>query len=295
MMRKLLGLLGTISLLGIAAWLAIATMSPQSTHAFSSGITGRSTTGCGGCHGASANTGVTVAFSGPISVAPGSTNNYTVSVSGGPPNGGGLDASVSGGTLAAGANTHLMGTEIAHMDANTRTWMFSWTAPATTGVVTMSAAGNAVDLNGSTSSDAWNVATLDITVDAASPTPPNTPVLPTNTPAPPTAANMPVPQTPTNTPAPGTSRGQQLYNQYCTSCHEPSSPGFVQEKVYGESASDIAEATQEERQMQWLKGILSSQNIRDIASYLKTIHQDKDHDDDDDKVDEEEEEKEEDD
>src|SRR3990172_10792274 len=236
-MRKLLGLLGTISLLGIAAWLAIATMSPQSTHAFSSGITGRSRTGCGSCHGASPNSGVTATFSGPTTVAPGSTNNYTATVSGNPTNGGGLDVSVSGGILAAGANTQLIGTEITHMDGNATTWMFSWTAPATPGTATMYVAGNAVNLNGSTSGDAWNLATLDITVGPASPT----------------ATNMPVPQTPTNTPAPGTSRGQQLYNQYCTSCHEPSSQGYVGENAYGESASDIAEAIQEERQMQWLK------------------------------------------
>src|SRR2546425_7382064 len=117
-MRKLISLSGAASLLGLLIWLVVFASRPTSVGAFPSGITGVSRNGCGSCHGAAADSNVAVAISGPTTVAPGSTSSYTVTVSGNPTGsvgqGGGLDVSVTGGALAAGANNQLVGGEITH-------------------------------------------------------------------------------------------------------------------------------------------------------------------------------------
>jgi hypothetical protein len=219
-MRKLVPLSGGAGLAGLLIiWLAVFASPPASVGAFSSGISGHSQTGCS-CHGSTADTNVSVAITGPASVVPNSVNSYTVTVSGNPTGstglGGGLDVSVNGGALAAGANTQVLGGDITHLNGNSRSWTFSWTAPATAGSVSMFAAGNSVNLNGNTSGDGWNLTNLAITVGAAA-APTNTPVsaatstpTPTNTPvsaatSTPTPTNTPVSAatstpTPTNTP-----------------------------------------------------------------------------------------------
>ncbi len=265
-MRRLILLLGGAATLGVVLWVVAFGLNPEAARAYSRGIPGRSQAGCGSCHGANADPGVAVTISGPTNVTPGSTNSYTVSVSGGPTAGGGTDISVSGGTLAVGANTQLSGGELLHTNGSFRSWTFSWTAPATDGLVTMYAAGNSVNLDGGTGGDAWNLAQLNITVASAA-TPTSTPVGPTPTPT----------STPVGPP------GQRLYNTYCASCHERTSPGFVGETVYGESASDIMEAINEVRPMQFLRGVLTRDQINQISDYLRSlVDHERDHDDGDD-------------
>ena len=137
-----------------AAVLAIALIT-SALFADSSGRTGRTSTGCT-CHG-SVNTGVTVTVSGPQTVAPLSTHDYTVSVTGGPSGTlGGFNLKASAGTLAAGTGNRVSGSEVTHSNRNSRSWTFSWTAPATSGAQSFVTVGLGCDGNSSTSGDAWN-------------------------------------------------------------------------------------------------------------------------------------------
>jgi hypothetical protein len=122
------------------------------------GRTGKaqSATGCN-CHGTTRTASVVTTITGPQSVTTGSTNQYTVSVSGGFAGTlGGFNLNASGGTLAAGANNQVSGTEVTHLDPNSRSWTFSWTAPATAGPQNFWAIAQVVDGGLDTSGDMWN-------------------------------------------------------------------------------------------------------------------------------------------
>ena len=99
---------------------------------------------------------MTVSISGPQIVQPGSTNSYTVSVSGGPATTtGGFNLKAAGGTLIAGANNQLLSGELTHLSRDFRTWSFTWKAPAVDGTVNFYAAAQGVN-GSSTSGDSWN-------------------------------------------------------------------------------------------------------------------------------------------
>ncbi len=139
-------------LIALASWAG-------SVLAHSGGISGdaRSTTGCS-CHSSTPNkSGVaTVQITGPQSVAPGSTNSYTISVSGGPAGSfGGFDLVTTSGTLVAGASSQLFGSDLTHVDELSRSWTFSWTAPSTARPDTFYAVAQATNGSG-TSGDSWN-------------------------------------------------------------------------------------------------------------------------------------------
>lgn len=133
-------------------------------HAYSSGITGvtlKNGQGCT-CHGGLAS-GVTVTINGPASLQVGETGNYTVTVTGGPLVKAGTNIAASTGTLTAGTGLQLMSGELTHTapkspDNNTVTFSFQYTAPATTGNVTLYANGNSVNDNGGSDGDSWNFA-----------------------------------------------------------------------------------------------------------------------------------------
>jgi mono/diheme cytochrome c family protein len=80
--------------------------------------------------------------------------------------------------------------------------------------------------------------------------------------------------TPTATPNPvsGNSSGAAAYGVYCARCHEPASPGFVGQTVYGASAGDIAEAIAEVRQMQFLQTLVTRQTMTAIVAYLRSVN-----------------------
>jgi hypothetical protein len=124
-----------------------------------SGRTGvsASASGCS-CHGSTANAAgaVTVAITGPQGVLAGSTNTYTISVTGGPSGTtGGFDLNTNGGTLVAGTGSRVSGNDLTHSNNSRRSWNFTWTAPATAGTFRFAAVGMASNGSGS-GGDSWN-------------------------------------------------------------------------------------------------------------------------------------------
>ncbi|MBV9145036.1 MAG: hypothetical protein JO065_03915 [Acidobacteria bacterium] len=116
-----------------------------SANASSSGISGYSgkTAGriCTSCH--SSGPGVTASLSGPTSVASGSTNTYTVTITG-PGTKGGIDVASTAGTFAAGTGSKVQSGELVHSSpSTTKIWTFSFIAPTVTSntTATMYAAG----------------------------------------------------------------------------------------------------------------------------------------------------------
>ncbi len=133
----------------------------------SSGISGRSITGCT-CHSDNPDPSVGVSIFGPTIVNPDTTYTYTLTLTGGPLVLSGLDVSVTNGALVVtdSTNTQLDSGEITHTSAGTSqtSWSFNWTAPSTYGNATMYGASLSADGNGKTSGDLWNKTFLNITV-----------------------------------------------------------------------------------------------------------------------------------
>ena len=154
----------------------------QMALAYGSGISGRSGNPatnqgryCSTCHAG----GVlpTVAVVGPTSVAPGSTNSYEFRITGGQRIAGGLDVSVTSGSLTASdPGTYLNLGEVTHSAPRPAindvvSFVFSWTAPPTPGAATIYAAGNSVNFDGDRSGDAAEKTSLAVTITAAATTP----------------------------------------------------------------------------------------------------------------------------
>jgi len=144
-------------------------------HADEHGKTGVSTTGCGGCHGRSADATTSVSFatsSTTVNAGDRVLVQLVVATTSGTRTYGGLDVSATGGSLAAGSNTSLSRSEITHsspvaMSRSSVTFDFYWTAPAAAGIYSLRGAGNAVNHDGADSGDGWNLATnLSMTVCA---------------------------------------------------------------------------------------------------------------------------------
>jgi PKD repeat protein len=68
---------------------------------------------------------------------------------------------------------------------------------------------------------------------------------------------------------PTTSPGQQLYDNNCSACHGAGGKGGPEQAVVGASSGDISEAINEVSAMSFLRGTLSSTDIRAISAYLK--------------------------
>jgi hypothetical protein len=88
-----------------------------------------------------------VALTGPTSLAPGSSGDYTLTITGDAAVVGGLDVATSAGTLqASGAGTRLLDGEVTHtapalFSGNTLTFTFTLITPSATGPLTLYAAG----------------------------------------------------------------------------------------------------------------------------------------------------------
>jgi hypothetical protein len=112
-----------------------ATLAPGAAYASSGGISGFSGMNgstCTSCHSSSTSK-PTVTLTGPTSVASGSTNNYTISVSVVTSGNGGVDVAASAGTLGAGTGTKILNGEVVHSaPSSTHSWTFTWTAPTVT-------------------------------------------------------------------------------------------------------------------------------------------------------------------
>ncbi len=113
-----------------------------------SGFSGKSTSTCTSCHSGSTSI-PTITLSGPTSVASGSTNSYTISVSIIASGNGGVDVAASAGTFAAGTGTKVLNGEIVHSaPSSTHSWTFSWTAPTVTATTTATLYAAAIDSYG---------------------------------------------------------------------------------------------------------------------------------------------------
>ncbi|HIA25362.1 MAG: hypothetical protein CXX81_28800 [Methanobacteriota archaeon] len=118
------------------------------------------------CHSSSATEGVVVTLDGvPDNYLSGESFTFTITITGGPSQGpenyGGFNLVASAGTLSPFDNTsQLMDGEMTHTEFGNdqRTWQVNWTAPEdNTADITFTAHGNAVNGDGSASSDdQWN-------------------------------------------------------------------------------------------------------------------------------------------
>ncbi len=204
----------------------VAFASPPAGFAYQSGIAGYSGMDhgliCTACH--SGGQVPTVAFTGPTTLAPGATGDFTFTVTSSAPSvqtNGGFNVAANGGKLAVvgGQGEQLCdpgvvpcgnaGHELTHTtpkknDASGQAiWMFKWTAPSTGGIYTLWGAGNSVNRNFATDGDKAAATTFMVSVGAASTATP-TASLPTDTPTSgitdtPTATLTPA-ATPTATP-----------------------------------------------------------------------------------------------
>ena len=148
---------------------------PVSSLAFSGGITGNSgnpdsTSTCSNCH--SGGVAPTVNLTGPASVEAGSSNSYTLSMSGGQNNIGGLNISASAGSLnSTDSNLGINSGELVHIQSinvgNAIEWTFDFTAPTNIGTVTIYATALSADGDSSTSGDASGLIQLIIEVTPA--------------------------------------------------------------------------------------------------------------------------------
>jgi hypothetical protein len=138
-------------------------------YAYSTGITGATRKNGSGCicHNLSPSQNVTVTISGPDSIVAGQTGSYSVTIKGGPLVRAGTDIAASTGTLAPqGPDLRLDNTdgELTHVlpkapSGNAVTFNFFYTAPASTGTITLFANGNSVNFNGNADpGDMWNFA-----------------------------------------------------------------------------------------------------------------------------------------
>lgn len=141
--------------------------------ALPNGISGRSgATGavCTGCHSSGAAV-PSATFSGPKTVSQGSTNSFSITMTGGPAVTAGFDLRASAGTLINTniAGVKLLNSELTHSAPNavsggTITWTFDWTAPVAEGTFTFYVAVLSTNGSGSTSGDGMDTATYDVTV-----------------------------------------------------------------------------------------------------------------------------------
>ena len=136
-------------------------------YAYSSGITGVTkkaiNPGCT-CHGLVPSTNVIVTITGPDSLMPNQSANYSVTISGGPLKAAGTDIAVSNGTLSPVSNDlRILNGELTHVKPkqpsnNVVTFDFIYTAPSELGEHTIYANGNSVNFNGQNTGDQWNFA-----------------------------------------------------------------------------------------------------------------------------------------
>lgn len=148
------------------------TMSSSDNGIYNGGTT------CGSCHGG-ASTSTTVLLDGvPTNYQIGQTYSFTVTVINPGKTKAGFNMLASGGTLNAGtgSKTNTAKSEITHTAPKTisggnATFSFTWTAPTTSAVssVTFKVVGNAVNGDGIANSDGgdqWNAITSSVTIGA---------------------------------------------------------------------------------------------------------------------------------
>jgi len=165
---------------GATAALAVSLLS-TSAFAYPKGITGfsgKSTSTCTTCHQPGAPV-PTVEISGPATLAPGETGQYTFIIRGGPARVGGAGIAVSDAaaslTAVTGAGLMRSNGELIQTPAKPFTdgelrFDFALVAPASAGTLTLFAAGNSANEDGLNTGDGVANTTLDVTVTAGTDT-----------------------------------------------------------------------------------------------------------------------------
>jgi hypothetical protein len=139
------------------------------------GLTASTSNGCASCHGGSSSSSTTVSISsssGTFSVAPNSTNDFTITVENSSQSASGINIAVKTtengntdvGSLspATGSGLKKSGNELTHTSPksfsnNTVDFDFSWTSPSDAGEYYIRSIANAVNGNGSSdANDSWN-------------------------------------------------------------------------------------------------------------------------------------------
>jgi hypothetical protein len=148
----------------------------------SNGVTGASSSGCGGgsCHASSMNTVLTITGIPVTGYVAGTTYTLTLTVSNSTMTAAGFNLKVSDGVLSAvpagtalsSGNSELNHTTPKTMSSGSATWMFNWTATSTP-AVTIDVAGNAVNLSNSSAGDAWAISTTNYNQAITTPTAPS--------------------------------------------------------------------------------------------------------------------------
>lgn len=116
---------------------------------------------CGNCHDPqpNANGPMTLKVTpADVSVSPGQKTQFTLAVSGGPNQGiGGFAIEINGGAFSPTVNTRTLpnGRAATHTNNFNSSWTFDWTAPATPGLVTATAAGQSVNGDITPTGDSW--------------------------------------------------------------------------------------------------------------------------------------------
>lgn len=154
------------SFLGICLLIIKMTMSSNST-----GITGQSSAGCT-CHGSSTSATVISVTGFPTNYVNNQAYPITFTITNATKLAGGFDLAVTAGTIsgAVSGQTALVSgaKEIYHTAAKSMTsgvvsWTFTWTAPASgSTAVSVTYAGNAVNLANGSSGDAWNSGSITV-------------------------------------------------------------------------------------------------------------------------------------
>ncbi|MCX6159435.1 MAG: T9SS type A sorting domain-containing protein [Ignavibacteriae bacterium] len=135
-------------------------------YAVSDGVVNRTRkttlSGCGGCHGNTNSSAVTVSITGPDSVTVSQSAAYTITITDASEVGAGFDISTRRGSLAPiSAGVILSGTELTHysnfsLTSGSISLQFSYTAPSTPGIDSIFATGQANNNDGTPNGDAWN-------------------------------------------------------------------------------------------------------------------------------------------
>ena len=151
------------SLLGILIYILITSSS--------GGVTGKSSTGCGGgtCHAQNAATIITLTGIPVTGYTAGNTYTVTVNVQNTSKVSAGFNLMVSDGIISnasVGTNISSANHELAHTTpkpllAAGASWTFNWTAPSAGGAIIIDVAGNAVNATGSSSGDAYSLASFN--------------------------------------------------------------------------------------------------------------------------------------
>jgi hypothetical protein len=129
---------------------------------------------CNQCHQGGSTPQVTL--SGPTGLDAGEQATYTLTITGGAAAGCGFDATVSGDALlqVAESGTVNAGGDIVHntprsFSGGSCSFIFKMTAGTTDGPVTLYAAGNSVNLDGTPNGDRAGTTTMDVNVNARKP------------------------------------------------------------------------------------------------------------------------------